>query len=456
MNSMPKFHRRTMLQVGSSAFLGLSLPTILGQRATAAARAVAQPAPRAKSVILVFLPGGASHHDTFDMKPDAPAEIRGEFKPIDTNVPGIQICEHLPQLAARADRFALVRSLAHDNNNHLIATHLLLTGHSQPGAFFDKVASRDDWPCYSAACDYLRPRTDAMISGVNLPMFLKNEPLTWPGQYAGFLGPKHDPWQIIGDPNDAKFRVDELNLATGIDVDRFRDRQSLLTRLGEQQRRLAGAAESRQLSDQQHLAFSLLTSSKLAQAFELDRESAETRDRYGRHRTGQSLLAARRLAEAGVPLVQVNVDGTQAWDHHASIFPKLKDKQLPPLDAGLAALLEDLNSSGLEDEVFVMLLGEFGRSPKISTTAEGREPGRDHWAYCFSGFFAGAGVRGGQVIGKSDAVGGYPLSTPYSPDDVGATVYRMLGVDPTSEIRDRLGRPVQLNQGTAIQPLFTG
>jgi uncharacterized protein (DUF1501 family) len=456
MTPLPKIHRRTMLEVGYSAFFGLGLPTILGQRASAAARTIAQPAPRAKSVILVFLPGGLTHHDTLDPKPDAPVEIRGEFKPIDTKAPGVQICEHLPKLAARADRFAVVRSLAHDNNNHLIATHLLLTGHSQPGAFFDKVASRDDWPCYSAACDYLRPRTDAMISGVNLPHFLKAEPLTWPGQHAGFLGPKHDPWQILGDPNDDKFRVDALNLATGIDVDRFRDRQTLLSQLGEQQRRLAEAAESRQLSDQQHLAFSLLTSSKLAQAFELDRESTETRERYGRNKTGQALLIARRLAEAGVPLVQVNVDGTQAWDHHAGIFPKLKDKQLPPLDAGVAALLDDLKSSGLEDDVFVMLFGEFGRSPKISVTGEGREPGRDHWAYCFSGLFAGAGVRGGQVIGKSDAVGGYPLTTPYSHEDVGATVYRMLGVDPTTEIRDRLGRPVQLNHGTVIQPLFSG
>ena len=448
--------RRELLQVGYSGLLGIGLPCALSRPAGAAAGRSAAPAlTRPKSVILVFLTGAPSHHDTFDMKPDAPPEVRGEFQAIATSVPGIHVCEHLPQLAARAHRYALVRSLSHRENNHLVATHHVLTGHQQPGAFFDKVASRDDWPCYSSACDYFRPRSDGVPSGVNLPTFLLQGPLTWPGQHAGLLGPRHDPWQITGDPNKPDFRVDNLHLAPGIEVERFGNRQSLLDEVNRQQRQLADLAECRRLTDQQQQAFTMLSAGKLTQAFDLQLESAAVRDRYGRATVGQSLLAARRLVQAGVPMVQVNVGAAQSWDHHGNIFPTLR-RMLPPLDQGVAALLDDLEALGLFDETLVLMLGEFGRTPKLSSSSGSGSPGRDHWAGCFFGFFGGGGVRGGQVIGKSDKLWAYPLTTPYSPDDVGATVLHLLGVDPRAEIRDRLGRPSQLNQGAVMESLFTG
>lgn len=444
--------RREMLQVGYSGLLGIGLSSLLARRVEAAkeARATGGKVRQPKSMILVFLTGAPSHLDTFDMKPDAPAEIRGEFKPIATKLPGVFMSEHLPRLAARNDKYALVRSLAHRENNHLVATHHLLTGHPQPGAFFDKVASRDDWPSYSSALNYLRPRHDGIPSGVNLPTFLMEGPLIWPGQHAGFLGPRDDPWQITRNPNAPDFRVESLRPSPGLDISRLNDRSVLLDQVNHQQGRLADLAAARRLTDQQQLALSVLTSGKIAKAFEMDRESPAMRDRYGRHAFGQSLLLARRLVEAGVPVVQANMGQVQNWDSHSDIFPTLKKRLLPPLDQAVAALLDDLESTGLIDETLVMMLGEFGRTPKLTGS------GRDHWAPCFFGLFAGAGVRVGQVIGKSDKIGAYPATTPFSPDDIGATVYHVLGIDPSVEVRDRQDRPVRLNRGEVIRSLFTG
>jgi hypothetical protein len=451
-------NRRELLQVGYSGLLGIGLSSVLAQRSAAAASrgGKEQGARKPRSVVLVFLTGAPSHIDLFDLKPDAPSEVRGAFKPIATRVPGIDICEHLPRLAARADRYAIVRSLAHRDNNHLVATHHVLTGHQQPGAFFDKVASRDDWPSYASALAYLRPRNDGIPSGVNLPTFLMQGPLTWPGQHAGFLGPRHDPWQITHDPNTPDFRVDNLRLAPGIEVTRLNDRRALLEQVDRHQERFAELAAARRLSDQQQLAFSVLTSGQVARAFELDREPIAVRDRYGRHAFGQSLLLARRLVQAGVPVVQANMGRVQNWDTHSENFPRLKNQLLPPLDQGVAALLDDLSATGLLEDTLVLMLGEFGRTPKITQLPGAKSPGRDHWAPCFFGLFAGAGVRGGQVIGRSDRLGAYPATTPYSPDDVGATVYHILGVDPAVEVRDRQERPVQLNRGQVMKALFTG
>ncbi len=453
-------HRRGLLQIGYSGLLGVGLPSALrtlaneptarkttlrsGETGNSIAR-------KPKSILLVFLTGAASHHDTFDMKPDAPAEVRGEFQTIATPVPELRVCEHLPLLAERAKHYAIVQSLSHGDNNHLMSTHHVLTGELQPGGFFDKVASRDDWPNYAAACEYLRPRNDGIPSGINLPTFLMSSPLTWPGQHAGFLGPRFDPWQITADPSKPDFKVDHLTLASGLDVARIDDRASLLDQLNRQQNRLAEMAGSRRLSREQNLAVSILSSSRLAQAFQLDREPAGSRDRYGRNTTGQSLLLARRLVEIGVPVVQVNIGRVQNWDNHSNIFTTLKNRLLPPLDQGMAALLDDLKSSGLGDETLVIMLGEFGRTPKINTTA-----GRDHWGPCFFGLFAGGGVRGGQVIGKSDKHGAYPLTKPFSPNDVGATVYDALSIPPHAEVRDRFDRPVRLNRGTVIEQLYSG
>ena len=284
---------------------------------------------------------------------------------------------------------------------------------------------------------------------MNLPTYMQQPPLLWPGQYAGLLGANHDPWQITADPNKDDFKVDSLTLAAGLDIQRVTDRQSLLSDLNKQQNRLERSAVGNRMKSEQQEAYNILTSRKLANAFEVQQESTEVRERYGRHTTGQSLLLARRLVEVGVPVVQVNIGNAQNWDNHGNIFPTLKDRLLPPLDKGLAALLQDLDERGMLEDTFVVLIGEFGRTPKINDKA-----GRDHWGPCFSALFAGGGVQGGRVIGESDPHGGYPVKKPFSPEDFGATVYSVLGIDPDSEIRDRFDRPMRLNSGSVISELF--
>ena len=449
-----RLRRREALRLGSVGLVGAGVASTSVQTKGATAGGSFG---RAKSLVIVWLTGAASHHDTFDMKLDAPKEIRGEFEPISTSIPGYTICENLPLLAQRMDRMAVIRSLSHGDNNHLMSTHHVLTGTKQPGGFFDKVASRDDWPDYAGAYEYLRvnrgglPSKVGIPSGVNLPTYMQQGPLTWPGQHAGFLGPQYDPWQIVGDPNKEDFKVDTLTLADDISVSRLEHRKALLSELNSQQRSLESVAESRRLSSDQQEAFSILTSSGLARAFKLDHESDEMRDRYGRNQTGQSLLLARRLVEVGVPVVQVNTGPAQTWDNHSAIFNTLKDRLLPPLDQGVSALLDDLGTRELLDSTMVMVIGEFGRTPKINGNA-----GRDHWGPCFFGLFAGAGIHPGQVIGESDKEGAYPLTHAYSPDDVGATVYHALGIDPHTIVHDRLDRPVHLNAGSVIEPLFSG
>jgi hypothetical protein len=452
--------RREFLQVGFSGFLGLGLPGLLAGRARArGATGPGVPAPaRAKSMILVFLTGGLSHLDSFDPKPDAPEGIRGEFRPIDTAVPGLRLCEHLPGLAACAGKLAVVRSMAHRHTNHLNATHWVLTGQAQPGAFFDKIASRDDYPCYASALDLVRPRSDGVPSGVMLPTFLMEGPLTWPGQHAGFLGPKHDPWQIKQDPNRPDFRVEDLELPAGLNAERLGRRRDLLAELNARREAAGPPTAEDPLAAQREIAYSLLLSGRVSRAFDIEREDPRVRDRYGRHAFGQSLLLARRLVQAGVPIVQVNMGRVQTWDTHSGNFKKLKETLLPPTDQGVSALLEDLAATGLLDETLVVVTGEFGRTPRIGATTgnNNTRDGRDHWAAVFSAAFAGAGVRGGQVIGQSDRIGAYPASRPYSPADLAATIYRALGIDPATELHDRLGRPIRLSTGEVIEPLFTG
>ena len=438
-------NRRELLQVGYSGLMGLGLSQFLSA-------AEAPMANRPKSVIVVFLTGAASHIDTFDPKPEAPVEIRGEFKPIATKVPGIQFSEHLPLLAARADKLAVVRSLAHRDDNHLGASHHAVTGTKQPNGRFDKPLSRDDFPCYAAGKSYLSPPPAGIPAGVTLPTFLAEGPLVWPGQHGGFLGPKYDPWQINQDPNGSKFRVDNAQLMPGLDVNQFKDRLELLASVNKQQSSLAESLEARKMSDQQKKAAELLLNGAVAKAFDLSAETPADRDRYGRHMFGQSLLLARRLVQAGVPMIQANMGRVQNWDSHSGNFSRLKKDLLPPLDKGVSALLDDLASMGLLDDTMVVVMGEFGRTPKVNKN----QGGRDHWARCFSAAFAGGGVRGGQVIGKSDKTASDPTTTPFALDDVGATIYHQLGVDHTSEVKDRTSRPVQLNRGTVMQGLFNG
>ena len=443
--------RRSFLQVGYSGLLGMGLPGLLAGRTAMAAGPGRIREGRAKSVIVILLSGGIGQHDSFDMKPEAPDGIRGEFKPIATAVPGIQICEHLPMLASRLNKLAIIRSMSHAEGNHLVAVHHVLTGHpSAPrGATdLDRVASRDDFPCYSAVLDKVRRRDDGIPNGVALPLRLVEGPLTWPGQDAGFLGPRHDPWQLRLDPNKPESKDDSLALPTGLDSDRLHRRRHLL---GEACFTQPGDS----FLDQQDAALRMLCNGRVGKALDSEREDPRLLDRYGRHSFGRSLLTARRLVEAGVPIVQATMGIVQTWDTHVANFPRLKDSLLPPLDRAVSTLLDDLEARGLLDETLVVMLSEFGRTPKITPLNPGDVPGRDHWPKVFPAVFAGAGVVGGQVIGKSDKLGAYPLSRSFGPPDLAATIYDALGVDPATELRDRLNRPLRLTSGEVIAPLYS-
>lgn len=447
--------RRGFLQVGYSGLLGMSLPGLLAGRAGAAAGAAAGAgAGRAKSVIVILLSGGIGQHDSFDMKPDAPEGIRGEFKPINTATPGVRFCEHLPGLARRSDRLAIIRSMAHTEGNHLPAVHWTLTGKVSTvrGATdLDRVASRDDFPCYAAVLDRLRARADGVPNGVALPLRMIEGPLTWPGQDAGFLGPKHDPWQLRVDPNKPDSRDDTLKLPDGLSAERLHRRRHLLGQAGGAP--LIAAGES--FGDQQAAAIAMLSNGRVGQALDLDKEDPKVREGYGPHLFGRSLLMARRLVEAGVPIVQAMMGIVQTWDLHENNFGRLKGDLLPPLDRAVSALLDDLQARGLLDETLVVMLSEFGRTPKITPLRPDAVPGRDHWPKVYSAMFAGAGVAGGQVIGKSDKIGAFPLSRSFAPQDLAATIYRALGVDLATELVDRLGRPISLCHGEPIDALYT-
>ena len=446
--------RRGVLGLGAAGVLGMTLP----RRAVAAE--AANGSQRAKSVLIVILSGGPSQLDTLDPKPTAPAEIRGEFGVIPTTLPGIQVCEHLPRLAGHTDRVAVVRTLSHGEHNHLLATHVALTGRPTPvprgGSDLDRQQSRTDFPNFAAALDYLRPRHDGIPTGVSLPNYFIEGPLTWPGQYSGFLGIRHDPWQVNQDPNDPSFRVDGLTLQPGVSNQRLMSRRGLLESLNREELALSGDFRSQGFAQQQEIAINMLTSNRVTEAFDIHREEAPVRDRYGRNKFGQSLLLSRRLLQAGVPVVQAAMGIVQTWDTHHDNWGRLKNTLLPQLDQGLHALLDDLEASGQLRETLVVVMGEFGRTPKISNLPGQPIPGRDHWAHVYSAIFAGAGVRGGQVIGQSDASAAYPITRAWSPADVCTTIYEALGVDPDAELLDPLGRPNRLLNGSVIDPLYTG
>lgn len=445
--------RRELIQVGYSGLLGMGFPSLLaGQAASATA------VRRGKSVILIFLTGAPSHVDTFDMKPEAPADVRGSFKSIATTAPGLDICEHLPMLAARADRWAVIRSMTHGLPSHEHATHMVLTGIDKmpPGA--THMASRSDWPCYASGLDFIRPRQDGVPNGVMLPTYLNNG-YGFSGQNGGVLGARFDPWQITQDPNDPNFRLESLELPVGLTADRLGDRRGLLAQIDAQHARMERAASQNPFSGMQDKAFTMLTAGRVKRAFEMHREDPRIRDRYGRHMFGQSLLLARRLVEAGVPIVQANMGHMNNWDTHSDNCGQLKSRLLPPLDQGVSTLLDDLARLGMLDETLVVMVGEFGRTPRLGRDNGGGitvANGRDHWAGVFFALFAGAGVRGGQFIGKSDKIAAYPATRGYYPSDLGATIYSALGVDPATTVYDSLGRPLELNRGEVISALFSG
>jgi hypothetical protein len=293
---------------------------------------------------------------------------------------------------------------------------------------------------------------------VMLPTYLNNG-YGFSGQHAGLLSGRHDPWHIKQDPNEPNFRVDNLNLPIGLTADQLHRRRALLEQVDRQRRQLARGAEQRQFTTQQHEAFNVLTSGKIGKAFAIGREPDRVRERYGRHMFGQALLLARRLVQAGVPIVQANMGHMNNWDTHNQNCQQLKTRLLPPLDQAVSALLDDLEAEGRLEQTLVVMVGEFGRTPKLGGnvgTAQYVPDGRDHWAGVFSAVLAGGGVRGGQVIGKSDKIAAFPASRGYYPSDLGATIYSALGVDPAAEVQDRLGRPMRLNSGEVIQPLFSG
>jgi hypothetical protein len=448
--------RRELLQVGYSGLLGLGVPSLwTGQ---AAAGTAAANAAKAKSVVLIFLTGAPSHLDTFDLKPEAPVEIRGDFKAIATKEAGVNYCEHLPGLAARADKLAVIRSMTHGLPSHEHATHMMLTGIDvlPPGS--THMASRADWPCFASGLDFVNPRQDGIPSGVNLPTYLNNG-YGFCGQNAGVLGPKFDPWHIKQDPNESGFRVEDLSLPVGLTAEKIGRRRALLAEIDHQTCAIDREGSGRAFTGIQDKAFTMLTSGQVKRAFEIDREDPRLRDRYGRHMFGQSLLLSRRLIQAGVPIVQANMGRMNNWDTHTDNCRQLKTRLLPPLDQAVSAFLDDLDAHGLLDETLVVMVGEFGRTPRIgqsSVNDPNQRTGRDHWAGVFSALFAGGGVRGGQMIGRSDKIGAYPATRGYYPSDLGATIYRALGITPDSEVRDQLGRPLQLNRGEPIAALFDG
>ena len=439
-----RLDRRDLLQIGCSSFLGMSLPALL--KATDGKR-------NGKSVILVFQTGGGSQLDTFDPKPDAPDNVRGEFSTTQTKIPGVLFSEHLPKLASRTDKIAVVRSLRHSDNRHLSGTHNTLTGEPQVfrgDANEDKELSRLDRPCYGGGLRLLNPTLNGMPCQVTVPRPLIEGALTWPGQHAGFLGPKFDPWQVSSNPNDKDFKVHGVQLLEGMTTSRLSNRFDMLETMNSQQRSLDRFAKGIQFTSQQQEAYSMLTSPNIAKAFDIGAEDSGVRDRYGRNEYGQTILLARRLVEYGVPYVQCNMGIVQSWDTHSDNFPRQKTKLLPGIDGGVSALIDDLVDRNMLDDVLIVVVGEFGRTPTIN-----KNPGRDHWAWGYSGLFIGGGVRGGQVIGKSDRQAGHPETEPYHPNDIGATIYHTLGISPESEMRDQLDRPLRLNNGEVMHALYS-
>ena len=446
------FHRRDLLQIGCSSFFGLGLTDVLQQQASAAERL-----RRVKSVVLVFLTGGGSHIDMFDPKPEA-SETRGEFGAIATVLPGVQFSDKMPEMAKRADKLAIVRSMAHGDNRHLSGSHNTLTGAVQPfrgSSNENKSLNRGDWPSYGATLSRLRPRVDGLPSQVTLPNDLTEGVLVWPGQHAGFLGARYDPFVLQDDPNNADYKVRGLSLIDGLSVPRLDERCMLLEKINQQHDSLSASQQSIRFADERQRAISMLTSSHLRDSLDINAESASTRDRYGRHQYGQTLLLGRRLVELEMPVIQCNMGRVQTWDTHVDHFPRLKT-MLPALDTGMGALLDDLDERGLLEQTLVVCVGEFGRTPKITPLPGAKVPGRHHWASVYTALFAGGGIQGGQVIGKSDRIGGLPLSAPFHPNDIGATIYSALGINPHQTVPDRFHRPRHLNQGNVMDVLYSG
>ncbi len=469
--------RRDALQIGAIGILGLGLNHLTGLRQADAADGSLMHG-KAKSCIFVFLSGGLAQHESFDMKPDAPESIRGDFKPIATRTPGLQICEHLPMLAERSELWALCRSLTHGSNDHSAAHHILLTGRSAlPIGFDPNVPKRSNHASIAAMIGHATTSRNNLPPAVILPERLVHSTgRVIPGQDAGEMGISNDPWLIDaspfhassygafpefsfdheqrGKPDERIFQAPQLTLPEGLGLREISGRLQLLETLQRQQENLMRFSHTAQFDQLRQSAVSLLTKPSVHRALNVKQADDKTIDRYGRNSFGWSLMMAKNLVEAGVNLVQVNLGNDESWDTHGNAFPHLKDRLLPPTDRALSALLDDLNSSGQLDETLVVVASEFGRTPKISLLQQSYKlPGRDHWGAAQSVLLAGGGIRGGTVIGKTDAHGAYPSEQPVKPENFAATIYNALGIPSTAVWNDAQDRPHPIYHGEPIAGL---
>jgi hypothetical protein len=454
--------RRQWLRLGGLFGLGLTLPPL-----AAASGGRSSGFGRAKSVLLIFTAGGQSQLETWDPKPNAPAEIRGAFGTIPTSVPGVAVCEHLPRLARLAQRYCIVRNVAHDDLDHGSACYLALTGHPHPRKSSNPPPRPTDQPCLGAILHRARPATDFPYTAahVNGPLLAPVE--VAPGQYAGLLGRACEPL-VLGDPTEP-VAVRGLEPLPELPPERLEDRRALLSALDERRRALERAGPVLDRDVVLRRAYDLLAAPQCRQAFDLSREPLPLRERYGLHRSGLACLLGRRLIEAGVPLVTVfwnhGIRGQDmhpedpdayGWDTHNDIFDSLKNPLLPRFDVSFSALLEDMEQRGLLESTLVICMGEFGRAPLVAVekTFAGTYPGRKHWAGCYSIVLAGAGVKGGAVVGASDRHGAYPSGDAVGPWDVAATVFHALGLDPATHYADPAGRIFPLATGKAITAVY--
>ena len=450
-----------------------------GARATTGQPEAPAAAPRAKSVIFVYLPGGLSQLESFDMKPLAPSEVRGDFDAIATQTPGLSICEHLPQLAQRSRKWALVRTLSHSHNDHAEGHMVMHSGRSElPPAYDPENPQPTDWPSIASVIGAVLPTRDALPSATILPERLIHlSGYTVPGQFGGMMGRRGDPWFIDAasfssdsygafpeytfhfNPdrtfaNSRTFEVPNLTLGTDVAGARFNDRLSLLGSVERERSHLARATATQSFERDRRNAEALLTDARSEWIFGVTKADAALQDRYGRNSFGWSLLMAYRLVASGVRFVHVHLGNNGSWDAHWSIFPVLKDKLFPPADRAISALLDDLDNSGLLAETLVTVAGEFGRTPKISLIPGARYAGRDHWGPVQSALFAGAGVRGGTVIGETDSQAAYPVSQSFSPERFAATIYDSLGIPRSAMWEDQVQRPHHVYHDEPIAELL--
>jgi uncharacterized protein (DUF1501 family) len=466
------YTRREFMRVGGATLFGISLPQILALQAKASPAAPfagSKGYGASKSVILLFLQGGPSHLDIWDPKPDAASNIRGEFKPIKSNVDGIQLSETMPLLARQADKFTLIRSMSYTPAglfNHTAAIYQMLTGYPpdkvSPSGQLEPPSPRD-FPTAGSQVSKLKPLDGPMLPFIEMPRPLQESNVIGKGGAAGFLGKAYDPYRLYQDPNKP-LDMGDLALRSDVTPERLKERFYLLKGINGSMPDLEKAVSSYALDDYYQKAYSLLLSGKARNAFDLDAEKPEVRDKYGRTTFGQGALLARRLVEAGTRFVQLNWPAVangeptiDAWDTHTANFGPLKNLHCPILDRTLSALLEDMSERGLLKDTFVVAVGEFGRSPRlgVSTSGNTNSPdGRDHWPYCYTALVSGGGVRTGELYGQSDATGSSPKENPVHPTELLATIYYALGIDPGQMVLNDLGQPRELVKGAPLVKLF--